>query len=139
MASMKAVTFLDFGGPAVLQATVVDRPEPGPDDVLVCIHAAGVCYHDVLSRGGKILGGQPGRILGHEMAGEIAAVGSNVAPDRIGERVVWRLARLAEQFQQRRERQPGRRGPVALLQEQAAENLGVDSGGVQLCIWWDAI
>ena len=88
MASMKAVTFSDFGGPTVLHATVVDRPEPGPDDVLVRIHAAGVCYHDVLSRGGKIPGGKPGRILGHEMAGEIAASGANVPPERVGERVV---------------------------------------------------
>jgi D-arabinose 1-dehydrogenase-like Zn-dependent alcohol dehydrogenase len=88
MTSMKAVTFSDFGGPDVLRATVVDRPECGPDDVLVRIHAAGVCYHDVLSRAGKIPGGRPGRILGHEMAGEIAAVGSNVAPERVGERVV---------------------------------------------------
>ena len=89
MASMKAVvTFLDFGAPDTLQVTVVDRPEPGPGDVLVHIHAAGVCHHDVLSRGGKIPGGKPGRILGHEIAGEIAAVGSNVSTKRIGEPVV---------------------------------------------------
>jgi acryloyl-coenzyme A reductase len=88
MASMKAVTFSHFGEPSMLQATVVERPECGPDDVLVRIHAAGVCYHDVLSRGGKIPGGQPGRILGHEMAGEIVATGSNVPAERNGERVV---------------------------------------------------
>src|SRR5438270_3004513 len=88
MAAMNAITFADFGAPSVLKPTVVERPEPGPDDVLVGIHAAGICYHDVLSRGGKIPGGRPGRILGHEMAGEIAATGANVAPDRIGERVV---------------------------------------------------
>src|SRR5206468_10853027 len=50
--------------------------------------AAGVCYHDVLSRGGKIPGGKPGRILGHEIAGEIVTAGANVAPTRMGERVV---------------------------------------------------
>src|SRR5215212_5805259 len=88
MPSMKAVTFADFGAPAVLQATVMERPAPGPDDVLVRIHAAGVCYHDVLSRGGKIPGGQPGRVLGHEIAGEIVAAGANVAASRVGERVV---------------------------------------------------
>jgi acryloyl-coenzyme A reductase len=88
MTSMQAVTFSEFGGPTVLHATVVDRPEPGPDDVLVRIHAAGVCYHDVLSRGGKIPGGQPGRILGHEIAGEIVATGANIGRGRIGERVV---------------------------------------------------
>ena len=71
MASMKAVTFRDFGGPEVLELTEVDRPKPGADDVLVHIHAAGICHHDVLSRGGKIPGGRPGGILGHEIAGEV--------------------------------------------------------------------
>jgi acryloyl-coenzyme A reductase len=85
---MKAVTFRDFGGPEVLELTEVDRPAPGADDVLVRIHAAGICYHDVLSRGGKIPGGKPGRILGHEIAGEIVAVGANVPAARMGERVV---------------------------------------------------
>src|SRR5882724_12598348 len=88
MALMRAVTFAEFGGPEQLRATEIDRPEPGGDDVLVRIHAAGVCYHDVLSRGGKIPGGQPGRVLGHEIAGEIVAVGRDVAASRVGERVV---------------------------------------------------
>jgi acryloyl-coenzyme A reductase len=84
---MKAVTFREFGGPEVLELTEVDRPVPGADDVLVRIHAAGICYHDVLSRGGRIPGGKPGRILGHEIAGEIVAVGGNVPAGRVGERV----------------------------------------------------
>jgi acryloyl-coenzyme A reductase len=88
MASMKAVTFHEYGGPDVLQATVVKRPEPGPGDVLVKIHTAGICYHDILSRAGKIPRDRPGRILGHEIAGEIESVGSSVGHDRIGERVV---------------------------------------------------
>ena len=85
---MKAVIVRDFGGPEVLELAEVDRPEPGIDDVLVRIHAAGICYHDVLSRGGKIPGGRPGRILGHEIAGEIVAAGADVPAARIGERVV---------------------------------------------------
>jgi acryloyl-coenzyme A reductase len=85
---MKAVIVRDFGGPEVLELAEVDRPEPGIDDVLVRIHAAGICYHDVLSRGGKIPGGRPGRILGHEIAGEIVAVGVDVPAARVGERVV---------------------------------------------------
>jgi len=88
MSLMKAVTFRDFGPPEMLQVTEVERPEPGPADVLVKIHAAGVCYHDVLSRAGKIPRDRPNQILGHEIAGEIAAVGSDVTPERIGERVV---------------------------------------------------
>ena len=88
MASMQAVTFRAFGGPEVLELAEVDRPEPGADDVLVRVHAAGICYHDVLSRAGRIPGGRPGGILGHEIAGEIAAVGGHVARERVGERVV---------------------------------------------------
>ena len=75
--SMQAVTFSRVRRPGRAAAPRdVERPEPGPDDVLVRIHAAGICYHDVLSRGGKIPGGQPGRILGHEIAGEIVAGGA---------------------------------------------------------------
>lgn len=72
----------------MLKETVVERPVPGPDEVLVRIHAAGVCFHDVLSRGGKIPGSEPGRVLGHEIAGEIVEAGANVPAERIGERVV---------------------------------------------------
>jgi acryloyl-coenzyme A reductase len=85
---MKAVTFRDFGGPEVLQVAEVDRPEPGPDDVLVRIQAAGICHHDVLSRSGRIPGDRGGRILGHEIAGEIVGIGANVPPERLGEGVV---------------------------------------------------
>src|SRR5215470_368722 len=85
---MKAVIVRDFGGPEVLELAEVDRPEPGIEDVLVRIHAAGICYHDVLSRAGRIPGGAPGRILGHEIAGEIVETGADVLADRRGERVV---------------------------------------------------
>jgi acryloyl-coenzyme A reductase len=84
---MKAITFREFGGPEVLHSTDVETPQCAADDVLVRIHAAGICYHDVLSRAGKIPG-KPGRILGHEIAGEIVAAGANIAPERVGERVV---------------------------------------------------
>ena len=84
---MKAITFREFGGPEVLRPTEVEMPQCAPGDVLVRIHAAGICYHDLLSRAGKIPG-TPGRILGHEIAGEIVAAGANVSPERVGERVV---------------------------------------------------
>ena len=83
---MKAITFREFGGPEVLRPTEVEMPQCAPGDVLVRIHAAGICYHDLLSRAGKIPG-TPGRILGHEIAGEIVAAGE-VSPERVGERVV---------------------------------------------------
>jgi D-arabinose 1-dehydrogenase-like Zn-dependent alcohol dehydrogenase len=88
MASMKAVTFQAYGGPDVLRQVEVSRPEAGPGEVVVKIHAAGICYHDILSRAGKIPRDKPGQILGHEISGTIAEVGDQVDRGRLGERVV---------------------------------------------------
>jgi acryloyl-coenzyme A reductase len=88
MSSMKAVLFRQYGGPDVLRTEEVQRPEPGARDVLVKIHAAGICYHDILSRAGRIPRDKPGQILGHEISGEIAEVGPEVDRGRIGQRVV---------------------------------------------------
>ena len=56
----------------------VARPEPGPNQVLIKIHASGICYTDVHATAGHIPGDFP-RILGHEPVGEIVAVGPGVA------------------------------------------------------------
>ncbi len=88
MTLMNAVVFPAFGPPDVFRAVRVDRPDPGPGEVLVRIHAAGICYHDVLSRGGRIPRDQPGQILGHEISGVVDTVGAGVADSRIGQRVV---------------------------------------------------
>ena len=50
-------------------------PKPGPNQVLVKMHASGVCYTDVHETLGHIPGSFP-RILGHEPVGEIVAVGA---------------------------------------------------------------
>lgn len=66
------------------------RPVAGPDDVLVRVHRVGVCGSDVHyythGRIGSFVVEKP-LVLGHEMAGVIEDVGSNVARERIGERV----------------------------------------------------
>jgi acryloyl-coenzyme A reductase len=87
MATMKALTFDKFGEAGVFHLAELPRPEPGPGDVLVRIAAAGICYHDILARAGRIPG-DTGQILGHEIAGEIVAAGAKVPDARIGERVV---------------------------------------------------
>ena len=52
-----------------------DTPEPGPNQVLIKIHASGMCYTDVHQTRGELPGDFP-RTLGHEPVGEIVAVGS---------------------------------------------------------------
>ncbi len=87
---MKAVLLPRFGGPEVLEY-VEDRPQPvpGPDEVLVHIHAASVNHLDLTVRKGiptlKIV--LP-HILGADLAGEVAQVGSDVTGFEPGDRVV---------------------------------------------------
>ncbi len=88
MALMNAVIFSEFGPPNVFKATKIERPEPGPGMALVRVHTAGICYHDLLSRAGRIPRNRPGEVLGHEIAGEVEKVGSGVPESRVGERVV---------------------------------------------------
>ena len=59
----------------------------GPKDVAIKIHYCGVCHSDIHTiRGdwGKI---QYPQIVGHEIAGEVVAVGSSVSKFRVGARV----------------------------------------------------
>lgn len=66
----------------------VPTPEPGPGEVLVKVHSAGVCRTDLDVVSGRFKYGRPPHILGHEIAGEVAAVGAGVTHRKPGERVV---------------------------------------------------
>lgn len=74
---MKAVTFAETGGPEVLRYTEVPDPKPTDNQVVVEVAACGVCGHDSADRAGLAHIPLPA-ILGHEIAGEIVAVGSAV-------------------------------------------------------------
>jgi 2-desacetyl-2-hydroxyethyl bacteriochlorophyllide A dehydrogenase len=64
-------------------------PEPRNDEVLVRVRAVGICGSDVHGFEGKIPERRPpGIIMGHEAAGEVAAVGSGVEAFTVGDRVV---------------------------------------------------
>ncbi|WEX86554.1 NADP-dependent oxidoreductase [Sinorhizobium garamanticum] len=72
-----------------------DMPEPalGQDDVLVEIHAAGLNPLDSKIRDGEfklILPYRPSFILGHDMAGIVARVGSKVRRFKVGDEVYAR-------------------------------------------------
>ena len=61
------------------------KPSLGPDDILVKMHACGICGSDVEKVFGKY--GQPSMRLGHEPAGIITQVGSEVSRFHVGDRV----------------------------------------------------
>jgi L-iditol 2-dehydrogenase len=77
-------------GVRTLQIEDREVPTPGPHEVLVEVAAVGVCGSDVHyyrhGRIGDFVVEQP-MILGHELSGRISAVGEQVDPTRVGQRV----------------------------------------------------
>ena len=68
------------------QVKEVPQPQPGPNQVLVKMHASGICYTDVHQTLGHLLGPFP-RILGHEPVGEIVTVAPDVTTRKVGDRL----------------------------------------------------
>jgi L-iditol 2-dehydrogenase len=64
----------------------IDEPQPGPGQALIEVRAAGICgtdlhiYHDEFRT-------RPPVVMGHEVAGVVAALGAGVAGIQVGERV----------------------------------------------------
>jgi NADPH2:quinone reductase len=83
---MKAIRVREPGGVEALRFEDVDRPEPGPGQVLVRLYAAGVNFVEIYQRTGLYPAPMP-LTPGAEGAGEIVAVGDGVDPARIGQRV----------------------------------------------------
>ncbi|MFB9740887.1 alcohol dehydrogenase catalytic domain-containing protein [Pseudonocardia sulfidoxydans] len=83
---MKAVSFAVPGGPEVLRHGDLPDPVPTPLQVVVRVHACGVCGHDSADRAGLTRVPLPA-VLGHEIAGEVVEVGADVAGFAVGDRV----------------------------------------------------
>jgi L-iditol 2-dehydrogenase len=67
----------------------VPTPSVQPDEVLVRVRACGICGSDVHGMDGSTGRRIPPLIMGHEAAGEIAAVGSAVSAWQPGDRVTF--------------------------------------------------
>jgi propanol-preferring alcohol dehydrogenase len=83
--TMRAVAVTHYG----TQLEIIEAPVPKPkfDEILIQVHASGLCSTDLhLLNGRQPLGSLP-RILGHEIAGDIVALGSNVNGWLEGDRV----------------------------------------------------
>lgn len=80
---MHAATLTDVGEMTVEER---DRPEPGPDEVLLAVGATGVCMTDFHMYHGTFAVDTP-LILGHESAGTVAACGGDVEDLAVGDRV----------------------------------------------------
>jgi propanol-preferring alcohol dehydrogenase len=82
---MRALVLEEFSGPLIRKD--VATPRIGPYEALVRVHNVGVCGTDVKIRAGRMGLNVLPLIMGHEVAGEVAEVGSEVQGFVPGDRV----------------------------------------------------
>ena len=75
--------------PSQLEFTDFPKPIPADDEVLLRIHACGICGSDIHGWDGSTGRRRPPLIMGHEAAGEIVAVGPRVERWHLGDRVTF--------------------------------------------------
>jgi NADPH2:quinone reductase len=86
--TMTAIAITEPGGPDVLKPQSVPVPEPGPGQLLVKVHAAGVNRPDVLQRTGAYPPPKGASELpGLEIAGEVVATGPGAKRFKTGDEV----------------------------------------------------
>jgi len=83
------VKALVLTAPSQLEFTDFPAPVPADDEVLLRIHACGICGSDIHGWDGSTGRRRPPLIMGHEAAGEIVAVGPRVERWRPGDRVTF--------------------------------------------------
>lgn len=85
---MKAIQVFKFGGPEVLELKEIPTPKPGPGQILVRVHGAGVNPYDTYMRsGGYAVKPELPYIPGSDAAGTVESVGNGVKKVKPGERV----------------------------------------------------
>jgi len=90
MANMQAVRIHDYGGPEVLKLEEVPRPQPGPGEVLIRVHASSVNPVDWKIRAGYMKQFMPLAlpfVLGRDVSGVVEAAGPGVTGLKKGDEV----------------------------------------------------
>lgn len=87
---MKVVQIVEPGGPEVLRLAERPDPQPGPEDVVVRVHASGINRADLSQRRGRYPPppGFPADIPGLEFAGTVESAGPRCALRSVGDRVM---------------------------------------------------
>ncbi len=83
--TMLAVVITAYGGS--LSAATRPVPKAGPGEALVRVRASGLCSTDIHLLSGRQPLGELPRIVGHELAGDVIALGEGVSQWRMGDRV----------------------------------------------------
>jgi NADPH:quinone reductase-like Zn-dependent oxidoreductase len=85
---MRVVRQTELGGTDVLEVVEVERPEPGPTEILVRVHAAGVNPVDWKTREHGVFLGTPPFVLGWDVSGTVEHVGFGVSWLKPGDEVL---------------------------------------------------
>ena len=97
---MRAVQYDEFGGVDVLRVAEVPVPEPGPDEVLVEVAAAGINPGEAYVREGRYAQRWPSTFpsgQGSDLAGTVRALGPGVDSVAVGDEVFgWTDARASQ-------------------------------------------
>ena len=125
----KAVRYDDYGGIDVLQVVDVDRPVPGPGQVLVRVKAAGINPGEAKIRDGLLAERWPSTFpsgQGSDLAGVVAELGEGVTGFAVGDEVIgWTDNRASQaEFVVRRRRAPSPQAGQRVL-----------GGGRRRCSW----
>lgn len=83
--TMRAIRMSAPGAPVVMMEIPI--PTCGPQDVLIRVRAAGICHSDAHYRSGRSPVHPLPLTLGHEVAGDVVAVGADVKGLSVGTRV----------------------------------------------------
>jgi len=97
MNSNRALVLTEYGGAHAVKLAAVAVPVPGPGQVAVRVHAAGLNALDWKLREGYVRQAFPLQlpaVLGIELAGVVEAVGADVTRLRVGDRVMGPLGGL---------------------------------------------
>ena len=81
---MKAAVLHKAGAPLVVEE--LDKPQPGPGEILIQVKACGVCHTDVHLAAGEWRLPKLPLVLGHEAVGVVHAVGAGVKTFKPGDR-----------------------------------------------------
>ncbi|HEX4107694.1 MAG TPA: zinc-dependent alcohol dehydrogenase family protein [Solirubrobacteraceae bacterium] len=87
---MRAMVFDQVGRP--LRADERARPQPGPGQLLIRVHACGLCRTDLHLVDGEVTIDAPPRVLGHQIVGTVVGEGRRVGVPWLG----WTCGRCAQ-------------------------------------------
>jgi NADPH:quinone reductase len=119
-----AVRVHKHGGPEVLTYEDIEVPPPGPGQVRLRQHAAGINYIDTYFRSGLYPSpaGMP-FVAGNEGSGEVIAVGDGVTDLKVGDRVGYVVALGAYSAERNMPAERAVKLPDAISYEQAAATM----------------